>query len=76
MGYAFSIDIEDLFYSVSHCELFEAVGTCIDDSGVTAFHIEAGVTVDNFLTVQEAYLNSTFISFDCQVVFFYNKGGI
>lgn len=64
IGYMFSVDVEDLFYSIPHAELFESVTSCIDASGVIPFQNSIGMTVDNFLTLLEAYLNSTFISFD------------
>lgn len=72
--YAFSVDIEDLFYSVPHCELFSAIRKCIDVNGVVSFQNTAGVSVEDFLNLLEAYLNCTFISFDNQL--YLQKKGI
>ncbi|CAN7939269.1 unnamed protein product, partial [Ixodes hexagonus] len=74
IGYAFSVDIEDWFYSVPHCELFRAVRECIDGNGAVSFQNTAGVSVEDFLNLLEAYLNSTFISFDNQL--YLQKKGI
>lgn len=63
IGYAFSVDVEDLFYSVPHGVLFEAVRECIDENGAIGFQNSAGVSVDNFISLLEFYLKSTFISF-------------
>lgn len=64
VGYAFSIDVEDLFYSVPHGELFVAVRNCIETNGVIGFQNTAGVSVDSFMSLLEFYLKSTFISFN------------
>ncbi|XP_040066971.3 uncharacterized protein LOC115320030, partial [Ixodes scapularis] len=69
IGYAFSVDIEDLFYSVPHCELFSAVRECIDVNGVVSFQNTAGVSVEDFLNLLEAYLNSTFISLTINFIY-------
>ncbi|XP_075526229.1 uncharacterized protein LOC142557916 [Dermacentor variabilis] len=47
---------------------------CIEERGIIAFQNAAGVTLEDFLTLLEAYLNSTFISFDKQL--FLQKRGI
>lgn len=73
IGYAFSVDIEHLFYSVPHRELFEAVRLRIDENGVITFQNTAGVTVDNFLNWLEAYFHSRFIAFNNKL-FLQNRG--
>lgn len=61
-GYAFSIDVDDLFYSVPHNE-FLYVGECIDGNGCTNFMNSCGLSIDHFLSLLEFYLSSTFVSF-------------
>lgn len=53
-GYMFSVDVEDLFYSILHAELFESVTSCIIVNGAISFQNSIGMTVDNFLTLLEA----------------------
>ncbi|KAH7983788.1 hypothetical protein HPB52_014357 [Rhipicephalus sanguineus] len=55
----FSIDIEELFYSIPHEDLFKAVRHCIERSGKVAFQNSSGVSVGRFLELLETYLTST-----------------
>lgn len=66
MGYGFSVDIEDLFYSVPQHELLSAVQECIEWNGGVSFQNFAGVSVSNFLSLLEYYLKVTFIVFNDQ----------
>ena len=74
IGPAFSVDVEDLFYSIPHSDLFRAVRMCVDENGSIPFQNAVGISVEHFLTLLETYLNSTFISFDEQL--FLQKRGI
>lgn len=44
--FGFSIDIEDLYCSIPHKELFNAVGIVIDESEEVPFHNKSGVNTD------------------------------
>lgn len=74
IGYLFSVDVEDLFYSVPHSDLFKSVRECIESNGVITFQNSAGLSVDNFLSLLEFYLRSTFVSFDTEM--YLQKKGI
>lgn len=63
IGYAFSVDVEKLFYSIPHKELFAAVKASIESSNVIAFRNKAGICVDNFFRLLEFYLGATLVSF-------------
>lgn len=60
---AFSVDIEELFYSVPHAELFLAVRELIEENGAVSFQNACGVSVDSFLQLLSVYLSSTFVEF-------------
>lgn len=62
--FAFSIDVEDLFYSIPHPELFCAVRTFIEDAGPVAFQNMTGLSTDNFLELLRFYLSSTIVTFN------------
>lgn len=74
IGFAFSVDVEDLFYAVPHSELFLAVKKCIDENGAVAFQNGAGMSVGNLLALLEFYLQSTYIKFDDKI--YLQKKGI
>lgn len=63
-GLTFSVDVQDLFYSVSHVELFECVMDCILENSAIGFQNSTGLSVDNFMSLLEFYLKHTFIGFD------------
>lgn len=63
VGFAFSVDVTDLFYSIPHQDMFFAVRECIEDGDVISFQNSCGMTLDNFMTLLEFYLQSTFVSF-------------
>ncbi|CAN7997046.1 unnamed protein product, partial [Ixodes hexagonus] len=73
VGYAFSIDVEDLFYSVPHEEMYRSVLACIEASGVVAFQNASGIPLDSFMALLEFYLRSTFVSFNDKL-FIQRKG--
>lgn len=62
-NFAFSIDVEDLFYSIPHDELLLAVRDVIELSGPIAFQNDCGVSVDAFLELLTMYLSSTVVEF-------------
>ncbi|KAG0438332.1 hypothetical protein HPB47_017059 [Ixodes persulcatus] len=64
---AFSLDVEELFYSVPHDELLVAVRELIETSGVLAFQNACGVTADAFLEVLDCYLKSTLVCLEDKV---------
>ncbi|XP_072143101.1 uncharacterized protein [Dermacentor andersoni] len=66
VGYGFSVDVEDLFYSVPQRQLLSSVHECIEYSGTISFQNHAGVSVGNFLSLLEYYLRATFIVFNDQ----------
>lgn len=43
VGYGFSIDVNDVFYSVPQLELLKAVNQCTDESGEAAFVSKQGL---------------------------------
>lgn len=64
---AFSIDVEDLFYSIFHDALLPAVRCCIEKNGDAAFQNSTGISVDNFMILLEYYLSSTFVASDGEI---------
>ncbi|KAH9367349.1 hypothetical protein HPB48_013683 [Haemaphysalis longicornis] len=70
----FSIDVQDLFYSVPQQGLFRAVRETIEASGELEFHNSAGMTTEQFLEVLEVYLKCTIVCFND--LFYVQKGGI
>nr|XP_037287876.1 uncharacterized protein LOC119180841 [Rhipicephalus microplus] len=74
IGFLFSIDVEDLFYSVPHTELFNSVRECIECNGTVAFQNSVGISVDKFMSLLEFYLRATVVSFDSGL--FVQKKGI
>lgn len=64
IGFAFSVDVEDIFYSVPHKDLFIAVRNCIEDNGVVVFQNSTDMALDSFMSLLEFYLGATVVSFD------------
>lgn len=60
----FSVDVEDLYYSIPHDELFRSVMTCIEESGEVDFRNGTGLSSESFLSLLEFYLSATFIGFE------------
>lgn len=61
---AFSVDVEDLFYSIPHKPLLLAVRECIGLSGIVDFQNSCGTTVKGFLELLGFYLSNTSVSFE------------
>lgn len=57
----FSLDMDDLFYSVPHSELFTVVRNYSRDDGATAFMNACFISVSSFLELIRCYLESTFV---------------
>lgn len=49
----FSVDIEDLYYSILHDELFRSVTTCIEEDGEVDFCKATGMSLEGFLSLLE-----------------------
>ncbi|XP_072144907.1 uncharacterized protein [Dermacentor andersoni] len=63
-GYVFSVDVEDLFYSVPHDALFRSVRDAMESNGAVEFQNSSGVSIYNFMKMLEFYLDVTLISFE------------
>ncbi|XP_077507117.1 uncharacterized protein LOC144116273 [Amblyomma americanum] len=74
VNYGFSVDIEELFYSVPHNELLMAVSNCIERLGVVGFQNACGISIEGFMELLNVYLSSTLVSF--QDKFYVQKRGI
>lgn len=60
---AFSIHIEDLYYSIPHDELMACVKDCItQDNDELSFCLNCGTSVSSFLELLSFYLKSTFVT--------------
>lgn len=60
----FSLDVQDLFYSLPHEGLFLALRECIEENDVTSFQNACGISVGAFLDLLKTYLDSPFASLD------------
>ncbi|XP_077548027.1 uncharacterized protein LOC144160699 [Haemaphysalis longicornis] len=72
--HALSVDVQDLYYSLPHDTIFEALRDSIDSCGATKFPNACGISVSGFLEVLELYLQSTFVHFRDQL--FVEKKGV
>lgn len=61
---AFCLNVEDLYYSIPHSDLFRATRECIEQNGEVQFRNASGVTVENFLELISFYLSSTFVNIE------------
>ncbi|CAN7982278.1 unnamed protein product [Ixodes pacificus] len=59
-----SLDVADLFYSVPHKGMFEAVGACIEVNGNVAFQNQCELPLESFLELPKFYLTSTVVMFN------------
>ncbi|XP_072145380.1 uncharacterized protein [Dermacentor andersoni] len=73
-NFAFSVDIEELFYSIPQTELLDAVKERIENWGAVEFQNSSGVSVNDFVALVECYLSSTYICFNDKL--FVQKDGI
>lgn len=72
---AFSIDVEDMYYSLPQNPLLVAVEECIKvDNDELAFRNCSGISVESFLELLSFYLNSTFVGFNDGI--FLQKSGV
>lgn len=62
--YGFSLDVEDLFYSIPHSKIFAAVKECIETKGITSFRNERGISAESFLDLLRFYLSATVVMFE------------
>ncbi|XP_064468713.1 uncharacterized protein LOC135382975 [Ornithodoros turicata] len=69
----FSIDVEDLFYSIPQDRLIREVEDLIEKHGVVKFQNHVGITLASFMELLRAYLASTVIS--DQNKLYIQKGG-
>lgn len=70
----FSLDVEDLFYSIPHNSLFAAVKECIEKNGTVSFQNQSALHLESFLELLAFYLTSTFVSFNGK--YYLQKKGI
>lgn len=66
--YVFSVDAEELFYSLPQDAFVCAVRDCIDDFGPVAFQNSVGVSVEKFLELPRFNLSSTVVHFSDEYV--------
>ena len=72
---AFSLDAEDLFYSLPHDQLMKSVKSCItEDNEELAFVNSSLVSVEAFLELLSFYLKSTFVTWEGKQ--FIQKSGV
>ncbi|XP_040069744.3 uncharacterized protein LOC120842657 [Ixodes scapularis] len=72
---AFSIDVEDLYYSMPHDDLMRCVKECITDlNDEVAFRSQCGIPVEGFLEVLSFCLRATFIGWHDKV--YVQKSGV
>lgn len=64
-GYrGFSIDIQDLYYSLPHDALLDSVKECIEqDNDEVSFRNRSGMSLEKFLEILCMYLDSTIVKF-------------
>ncbi|KAM7297296.1 uncharacterized protein ISCGN_022449 [Ixodes scapularis] len=70
----FSVDVEDLFYSIPQKELLVAVNDCIEATAEVKFRNSCGVTVEGFLELLSFYLKSMLVQWEKGV--FVQRNGI
>ncbi|KAH6942733.1 hypothetical protein HPB50_009637 [Hyalomma asiaticum] len=61
----FSVDIEELYYSVPHHELLPVVRDFLEDSGAAQSQVLSPFSVDSFLELLAHYLDSTMTREEC-----------
>lgn len=73
-NFVFSIDVEDLFYSIPQHHLIEAVRDHIENGGAVDFQNACGMSINNFLDLLSFYLTATVVRFRDEC--FIQKNGI
>ncbi|CAN7937557.1 unnamed protein product [Ixodes hexagonus] len=72
---AFSIDVEDLYYSMPHDELMMSVKECIfERNDEMRFRTKSGTSAEGFLELLSFYLKSTFVGWQDNV--YVQKSGV
>ncbi|XP_042144713.1 uncharacterized protein LOC121834877, partial [Ixodes scapularis] len=72
---AFSIDVEELYYSMPHDDLMVSVKECITEhNDESAFRTRCGITIEDFLGLLSVYLKSTLIGWQDKV--YIQKSGV
>ncbi|CAN7942713.1 unnamed protein product [Ixodes hexagonus] len=71
---AFSVDVEDLFYSLPHDQLLASVRYCIETNGELGFRNSSGVALEDFLEMLQFYLNSMVVGWNNSL--FLQKQGV
>ncbi|MDD9361341.1 MAG: reverse transcriptase domain-containing protein, partial [Anaplasma sp.] len=70
----FSIDIQDMYYSIPHASLMSILRHIIEEQGSIPFQNAAGINVDTFLELLSGYLTSTVVAHQGQ--HFLQKSGV
>lgn len=63
-----SLNVEDLFYSVPHKKMIEAVRECIETNETVSFQKQCGILLDSLLELLKFYLTYTVVTFSNNVV--------
>ncbi|CAN7988012.1 unnamed protein product [Ixodes hexagonus] len=71
---AFSVDVEDLFYSLPYDQLLAFVRYCIETNGELGFRNSSGVALEDFLDMLQFYLNSMVVGWNNSL--FLQKQGV
>ncbi|CAN7943727.1 unnamed protein product [Ixodes hexagonus] len=71
---AFSVDVEDLFYSLPHDQFLASVRYCIETNGELGFRNSSGVALEDFLEMLQFYLNSMVVGWNNSL--FLQKQGV
>ncbi|CAN8022615.1 unnamed protein product [Ixodes persulcatus] len=71
---AFSVDVEDLFYSLPQDQLLASVRDCIETNGKLGFRNSSGLAMDDVLEMLQFYLNSMVVGWNNS--FFLQKQGV
>lgn len=58
----FSLDIQDLCYSIPHAALLKILPETIEEQGLQEFQNSTGMSLDSFLELLSAYLSATVVS--------------
>ncbi|KAH9374358.1 hypothetical protein HPB48_013412 [Haemaphysalis longicornis] len=58
----FSVDVQDLYYSIPHAKLMSVLRATIEEHGLISFQNGVGMSCDAFLELLNTYLRSTAVS--------------
>ncbi|KAH9366448.1 hypothetical protein HPB48_007866 [Haemaphysalis longicornis] len=62
----FSVDIQDLYYSIPLAKLMPVLRATIEEQGLSSFQNGVGMSCDAFLELLGTYLRSTAVSHECR----------